>query len=134
MATRVDARLGDHSLHDGKQGPVGQKLHAHRRGHSGIDTRRARRPPDDLRPRTRARWSSASAPPVCSISETTLCGDKAELVDYDAPSMGQIPPRKAKTLMVTGAFSDNTYVATVTVQVDRPRPTPAYARDADAIS
>lgn len=66
------------------------------------------------------------------ISETTLCGDKAELVDYDAPSVGRIPPRKAKTLMVTGTFSDNTYVATVTVQSSDPT-NAGYARDADTI-
>jgi hypothetical protein len=66
------------------------------------------------------------------ISETMLCGDKAELVDYDAPSMGRIPPRKAKTLMVTGPFGDNTYVATVTVQSTDPT-NAGYARDADTI-
>ena len=36
-------------------------------------------------------------------TETTLCGDKAELVSYDAPGMGRIPPRKIKTLMVAAA-------------------------------
>jgi hypothetical protein len=66
------------------------------------------------------------------ISETTLCGDKAELVNYDAPSMGKIPPRKAKTLLVTAAFIGNTYVATVTVQATDPT-NPSYARDSDAI-
>lgn len=66
------------------------------------------------------------------VSETTLCGDKAELVDYDAPSMGRIPPRRAKTLMVTGTFSQNTYVATVTVQSSDPTKA-GYARDADTI-
>ncbi|HEY1843212.1 MAG TPA: hypothetical protein VGG53_23865 [Mycobacterium sp.] len=53
-------------------------------------------------------------------TQTTLCGDKAELVDYDAPAMGRIPPRKVKTLMVAGTFSDSTFVATVTVQSTDP--------------
>lgn len=66
------------------------------------------------------------------ISETTVCGDKAELVDYDAPSMGRIPPRRAKTLMVTATISDSTYVATVTVQSSDPA-NPGYARDSDTI-
>ena len=48
--------------------------------------------------------------------EITLCGDKAELVDYDAPSMGRIPPRKIRTLMVAATFDTSTYVTTVTVQ------------------
>lgn len=65
-------------------------------------------------------------------TETTLCGDRAELVDYNAPSMGRIPPRKVKTLMVTGAFSGNTYVVTVTVQSTDPT-NASYARDTDTI-
>ncbi len=52
--------------------------------------------------------------------ETTRCGDDAEIVDYDAPSMGNIPPRKAKTLMVAASYNDNTYVTTVTVQSTDP--------------
>lgn len=65
-------------------------------------------------------------------TKTTLCGDNAELVNYDAPSMGRVPPRKAKTLMVTGTFGGNSYVATVTVQsTDSADPT--YARDSDTI-
>jgi hypothetical protein len=66
------------------------------------------------------------------ISETTLCGDKAELVNYDAPRMAKIPPRKARTLLATASFGGNTYVATVTVQSTDPS-NPRYARDADAI-
>jgi hypothetical protein len=66
------------------------------------------------------------------ISETMLCGEKAELVNYNAPSMGKIPPRKAETLMVAGAYGDNTYVATVTVQATDPT-NPTYARDTDTI-
>ncbi|BBX47878.1 LpqN/LpqT family lipoprotein [Mycobacterium cookii] len=65
-------------------------------------------------------------------SETTLCGDKAETVNYDAPGMGRIPPRKVRTLMVTATFSANTYVATVTVQSTDPT-NPSYARDTDLI-
>ena len=66
------------------------------------------------------------------ISETMLCGDKAELVDYDAPPLGKIPSRKAKTLLVTAPFGGTTYVATVTVQSTDPT-NPSYARDSDAI-
>jgi len=66
------------------------------------------------------------------IVETTLCGDTAEMVSYDAPSMGRIPPRKIKTLMVTNAFNANTYVATVTVQSTEPY-NHAYARDTETI-
>ena len=62
----------------------------------------------------------------------TLCGDKAELVDYDAPSMGRIPPRKIRTLMVAATFDTNTYVATVTVQSTDPD-NPAYARDTETV-
>jgi hypothetical protein len=63
---------------------------------------------------------------------TTRCGESAELVDYDAPSMGRIPPRKIKTLMVAATFDTNTYVATVTVQSTDPD-NRAYARDTDTI-
>ncbi len=66
------------------------------------------------------------------ISETTRCGDDAELVDYDAPSMGRIPSRKIKTLMVAGAFNGNTYVATVTVQSTDPD-NAVYARDTGTV-
>jgi hypothetical protein len=63
---------------------------------------------------------------------TTLCGHKAELVSYDAPAMGQIPPRQAKTLIVVGVFSGNTYAATVTVQAANPD-NPTYVRDTQTI-
>jgi hypothetical protein len=65
-------------------------------------------------------------------TETTRCGDEAELVDYDAPSMGQIPPRKVRTLMVAGTFHDSTFVSTVTVQSTDPSNS-VYARDADTV-
>ena len=65
-------------------------------------------------------------------TETTLCGDRAELVDYDAPSMGRIPPRKIRTLMVAATFDTNTYVATVTVQSTDPD-NPVYARDTGTV-
>jgi Probable lipoprotein LpqN len=67
------------------------------------------------------------------VSATTLCGDKAELVDYNAPAMGRkIPRRTARTLMVAAAFNDKTYVATVTVQSTDPT-NPAYISDTDTI-
>ena len=65
-------------------------------------------------------------------NETTLCGDKAEIVSYDAPGMRRIPPRRIKTLMVTNAFNGNTYVATVTIQSTDPD-NRAYARDTETI-
>ena len=65
-------------------------------------------------------------------TEITLCGDKAELVDYDAPSMGRIPPRKIRTLMVAATFDTNTYVVTVTVQSTDPD-NPVYARDTETV-
>jgi len=64
--------------------------------------------------------------------ETTRCGDEAELVDYDAPSMGRIPPRKVRTLMVAGTFHNNTFVSTVTVQSTDPG-NGVYTRDTDAV-
>ena len=67
-----------------------------------------------------------------STTETTRCGDEAELVDYDAPSMGRIPPRKVRTLMVAGTFHNNTFVSTVTVQSTDPGNS-VYARDTDAV-
>lgn len=66
------------------------------------------------------------------ISETTRCGNEAELVNYDAPNMGRIPPRKIKTLMVAGAFNGTTYVATVTVQSTDPD-NAVYARDSGTV-
>ena len=65
-------------------------------------------------------------------TKTTLCGDNAEIVDYDAPSMGRIPPRKIKTLMVAATFDANTYVATVTVQSTDPD-NPVYTRDTGTV-
>jgi hypothetical protein len=65
-------------------------------------------------------------------TDTTLCGQKAELVSYDAPAMGEIPPRKAKTLIVVGEFSGNTYAATVTVQA-ADSDNPIYVRDTRTI-
>jgi hypothetical protein len=67
-----------------------------------------------------------------STTATTRCGDEAELVDYDAPSMGRIPPRKVRTLMVAGTFHNNTFVSTVTVQSTDPGNS-VYARDTDAV-
>ena len=66
------------------------------------------------------------------VSETTRCGDEAELVDYDAPSMGRIPARKIRTLMVAGPFNGATYVATVTVQSTDPD-NAVYARDTGTV-
>lgn len=66
------------------------------------------------------------------ISETNRCGAQAELVDYDAPRMGRIPPRKIRTLMVAGAFNGTTYVATVTVQSTDPG-NAVYARDTGTV-
>jgi hypothetical protein len=67
-----------------------------------------------------------------STSETTRCGDDAELVDYDAPSMGKIPPRKIRTLMVAGTFGNSTFVSTVTVQSTDPNNS-VYTRDTDTV-
>jgi hypothetical protein len=64
--------------------------------------------------------------------QITLCGDKAELVDYDAPGMGRIPPRKIRTLMVAATFDTSTYVTTVTVQSTDPD-NPVYTRDTDTV-
>jgi hypothetical protein len=64
--------------------------------------------------------------------QTTRCGDTAELVDYEAPRVGRIPPRKVRTLMVAATFDANTYIATVTVQSTDPD-NPAYARDTGTI-
>jgi hypothetical protein len=64
--------------------------------------------------------------------KTTRCGDEAELVDYDAPSMGRIPPRKIRTLMVAGTFGDSTFVSTVTVQSTDPG-NRVYTRDTDTV-
>ncbi|HTZ16711.1 MAG TPA: hypothetical protein VMC78_24360 [Mycobacterium sp.] len=65
-------------------------------------------------------------------TETTRCGQRAEVVRYDAPALGQIPPRAATTLIVIAAFSGNEYAATVTVQAADPD-NPTYVRDAQAI-
>jgi hypothetical protein len=63
---------------------------------------------------------------------TSLCGDDAELVDYDAPSMGRIPPRKVRTLMVAADFGGSTFVTTVTVQSTDPD-NPVYSHDTDTV-
>jgi hypothetical protein len=65
-------------------------------------------------------------------THTTVCGRKADLVSYDAPAMGRIPPRKAKTLIVIAEFSGNDYAATVTVQAADPD-NPTYVRDIQTI-
>jgi hypothetical protein len=65
-------------------------------------------------------------------TKTTRCGDNAELVDYDAPSMGRIPSRKIRTLMVAATFGTNTYVATVTIQSTEPD-NPVYTRDTGTV-
>ena len=67
-----------------------------------------------------------------STSPTSRCGDEAELVDYDAPSMGKIPPRKIRTLMVAGTFGNSTFVSTVTVQSTDPGNS-VYTRDTDTV-
>lgn len=67
-----------------------------------------------------------------STTTATLCGHGAEIVDYTAPPMGRIPPRKVKTLMVAARFGDSTYVATVTIQGTDPGNS-TYARDANTI-
>ena len=65
-------------------------------------------------------------------THTTLCGHKADLVSYDAPAMGRIPPRKATTLIVIAEFSGNDYAATVTVQAADPDNL-GYVRDTETI-
>lgn len=65
-------------------------------------------------------------------TETSRCGQAAVIASFNAPAMGRIPSRKAKTLMVIGAFRDRTYVATVTVQSTDPD-NPTYARDSQTI-
>jgi hypothetical protein len=65
-------------------------------------------------------------------TETTRCGHRAEVVSYDAPALGQVPPRKAMTLIVVAGFSGNDYAATVTVQAADPD-NPTYIRDTQAI-
>jgi hypothetical protein len=67
-----------------------------------------------------------------STTETTRCGDEAELVDYDAPAIGRVPSRKVRTLMVAGTFHGNTFVSTVTVQSTDPGNN-VYTRDADTV-
>ena len=65
-------------------------------------------------------------------TDTTLCGLKAELVSYDAPAMGRIPPRKCKNLIVIAPFTGGANVATVTVQTTDPD-NPGYTRDTQMI-
>ncbi|WP_238159043.1 hypothetical protein [Mycobacterium sp. MFM001] len=65
-------------------------------------------------------------------TETSRCGQAAFIASFNAPAMGRIPSRKAKTLMVIGAFRDRTYVATVTVQSTDPD-NPTYTRDTETI-
>lgn len=65
-------------------------------------------------------------------THTTLCGHKADVVSYDAPAMGRIPQRKAKTLIVLAEFSGNDYAATVTVQTADPDNL-GYVRDTETI-
>ncbi|ORV09991.1 LpqN/LpqT family lipoprotein [Mycobacterium celatum] len=65
-------------------------------------------------------------------TETSRCGQAAVMASFNAPAMGRIPSRKAKTLMVFGAFSGRTYVVTVTVQSTDPD-NPTYARDTQTI-
>jgi hypothetical protein len=65
-------------------------------------------------------------------TETTRCGQRAEVVRYDAPALAQIPPRAATTLIVIAAFSGNEYAVTVTVQAANPG-NPTYVRDTQAI-
>jgi hypothetical protein len=65
-------------------------------------------------------------------THTSVCGHKADLVSYDVPAMGRIPPRKAKTLIVVAEFSGNDYAATVTVQAADPD-NPGYVRDTQTI-
>lgn len=65
-------------------------------------------------------------------THSTLCGHKADLVSYDAPAMGRIPPRKAKTLIVVAEFSGNDYAVTVTVQAADPD-NPGYVRDTQTV-
>ena len=65
-------------------------------------------------------------------THTSLCGHRADLVSYDAPAIGRIPPRKAKTLIVIAEFSGNDYCATLTVQAADPD-NPGYVRDTQTI-
>ena len=65
-------------------------------------------------------------------TETTLCGDEAEFVDYDAPSMGRIPPRKSQDTHGGRYLRHDTFVTTVTVQSTDPD-NRVYARDTDTV-
>jgi hypothetical protein len=65
-------------------------------------------------------------------SETTLCGDKAEMIDYQVPASDQIPARTGRMLLVIAPFGGSTYVSAITVQSTEPN-RPEYVHDLDTI-
>jgi hypothetical protein len=65
-------------------------------------------------------------------TDTTICGNKAEIASCDLPALGRIPPRKARTLIVIAQSTDHADVATVTVQTTDPD-NPGYTRDTQTI-
>ncbi|WP_328360511.1 LpqN/LpqT family lipoprotein [Mycobacterium sp. NBC_00419] len=65
-------------------------------------------------------------------AKTTLCGLPAEMVDYEMPSVGGLPPHPARVLCAVLQTDGRTFAMTLTVQSADPG-NPTYQRDAETI-
>jgi Probable lipoprotein LpqN len=63
---------------------------------------------------------------------TTLCGLRAEILDYTTPPIGPIAPHPARVMCAVMQTNEKTFAMTLTVQTADPD-NPAYQRDAETI-
>lgn len=67
-----------------------------------------------------------------TVTETTLCGLPAELIDYITPPIDPVGELPAQVLIAVMHTDDRTYAATVTTQTDDPG-NPIYQDDTEQI-
>lgn len=67
-----------------------------------------------------------------SVSEVTICGLPAELIEYTTPPIDPVGELPAQVLIAVMHSDDTTYAATVTSQTDNPDD-PVYRDDTDQI-
>lgn len=65
-------------------------------------------------------------------TQTSVCGQPAERVEYTCPPTGQVGPRPCRLLNVVAPTDDRTFLITVTVQTTDPA-NPTYQQDSSAI-
>ncbi|MGY4711116.1 LpqN/LpqT family lipoprotein [Mycolicibacterium sp. CBM1] len=88
--------------------------------------------PDDIYDAQRRVLRSGLGATDMQFAKTTLCGLPAEIIVYQMPPIGGLPPHPARVLCAALQSGSRTYAVTVTVQSADPD-NPTFQRDAEAI-